>query len=158
MYCALLNAWLHASFTRATFAAPVCGFRPRDRARVVPRLSITLGQFGSVDTNRLAASVTDTWSVSTHAPDGISWSIAAGIGPMTFGAPLSNRNWKAATTASAAADTLTTAMPTWRAAFALPVGGQATATPPSGWAPPNSRATGSAMVSAMNGARNSVKW
>ncbi len=76
---------------------------------------------------------------------------------MTRGAPLSKRNWKAATSTSAAADTLTMAMPTWRAAFALPVRGQVTATP-SGRAPPNSRATGSAMVSAMNGARNSVKW
>src|SRR5207248_2280112 len=120
-------AWLHIAFTAATFAAPVCGFSPWDRARVVPKLSITLGQFGSVETNRLAASVTDTWSVSTHAPGGTIWSIAAGIGPMTFGAPLSKRNWKAATAASTTADTAKTAVPAWRAPLALPVRGQVTA-------------------------------
>ena len=77
---------------------------------------------------------------------------------MTRGPALSKRNWKAATTASATAATPAMARPAWRAAFGSAVGGQVTATPPSGWAPPSSRDTGSARVSAMNGARNSAKW
>src|SRR6516164_962099 len=156
-YGARLNAWLHAAFTRGTFAAPVRGFRPSDSARVVPRLSTSLGQFGSVETNRLAARVTDTWSVSTHAPGGIRRSTAAGIGPMTRAAALSNRSWATATTASATADTAAIATPSRWAAFGPDVCGQETARP-SCLAPTSSRDTGSAMVSAMNGARNWAKW
>src|SRR5579863_222241 len=157
-YWAWLNAWFHAAFTAGTFAAPVCGFRPSDSASVLPRLSTILGQPGSVETNLLAASVTDTWSVSTQAPGGTRRSIVAGMGPITRGIALSNRNWKAATTTSARAVTAVMARPAWRAAFGPDVRGQVTATPPSGWAPPSSRDTGSATVSATNGERNSAKW
>src|SRR5215472_8817672 len=82
-YWALLNAWCHAAFTAGTLVAPVRGFSPWDSARVVPRLSTICGQCGSVDSNRLARRVTETWSVSTQAPGGISRPTVAGTGPMT---------------------------------------------------------------------------
>src|SRR6266700_8241385 len=149
-YWAWLKADRQAAATAGTRAAPVAGLSPCDSARSVPRVSTIWGHPGTLEENRLAAIVTDAWSVSTQVPAGIRRERAGGMGPMTgFVSVFSVPAWTTVITTSA-----TPASPAAAGASHRPAPAAGT----SGWVAASRRAAASATDTARNGARKAEKW